>query len=356
MASLAEVIFKKILDLDEIKQDVHSRLWFTYRKNFAPIGDSSLSSDQGWGCMLRCGQMLLAEAMLRRHLGRDWLWSRVHVSPTYANILRQFQDKRSAMFSIHQIAQMGVSEGKPVGEWFGPNTVAHVLKKLTIYDEWSRLVVHVAMDNILIMDDVRQLCSTPFGPLKSSSPLPNDSQKSAWNPLILIVPLRLGLTNLNPVYFHALKEYFMLRQCCGMIGGRPNHALYFLGTVGDELLYLDPHFNQASVDLDADLPQFDDTSYHCPFLLRISVANIDPSLALSFYCGTKEEFDDLCNAFEKSLLRASDPPLFELLAQRPKGWPPFVPYRGEQIDDRSQDYHVLDGGQYDSEDEFELLT
>ena len=26
------------------------------------------------------------------------------------------------------LAQMGVSEGKPVGSWFGPNTIAQVLK------------------------------------------------------------------------------------------------------------------------------------------------------------------------------------------------------------------------------------
>lgn len=50
---------------------------------------------------------------------------------------------------------MGVSEGKPLGEWFGPNTIAQVLKKLVVYDEWSRLAVHVALDNILISDDVK---------------------------------------------------------------------------------------------------------------------------------------------------------------------------------------------------------
>lgn len=54
---------------------------------------------------------------------------------------------------------MGVSEGKPIGEWFGPNTIAQILKKLVIYDEWSNLVVHVAMDNILISNDVRMMAA-----------------------------------------------------------------------------------------------------------------------------------------------------------------------------------------------------
>lgn len=39
-----------------------------------------------------------------------------------------FEDKRSAPYSIHQIALAGVSHGKQVGEWFGPNTIAQVLK------------------------------------------------------------------------------------------------------------------------------------------------------------------------------------------------------------------------------------
>lgn len=47
---------------------------------------------------------------------------------TYLKILRRFEDKRAAAFSIHQIALMGASEGKEVGQWFGPNTIAQVLK------------------------------------------------------------------------------------------------------------------------------------------------------------------------------------------------------------------------------------
>jgi cysteine protease ATG4 len=39
-----------------------------------------------------------------------------------------FEDRRTAAYSIHQIALMGASEGKEVGQWFGPNTVTQVLK------------------------------------------------------------------------------------------------------------------------------------------------------------------------------------------------------------------------------------
>ena len=35
-------------------------------------GGSSITSDAGWGCTLRCGQMLLAEAIVQKQLGKGW--------------------------------------------------------------------------------------------------------------------------------------------------------------------------------------------------------------------------------------------------------------------------------------------
>lgn len=55
--------------LEELNSDVKSRLLFTYRRNFPPIGDSGMTSDRGWGCMLRCGQMVVAQALVNQHLG-----------------------------------------------------------------------------------------------------------------------------------------------------------------------------------------------------------------------------------------------------------------------------------------------
>jgi cysteine protease ATG4 len=44
-------------------------IWFTYRSDF-PCIKGEILSDTGWGCMIRAGQMLMAQA-LRKHRGAD---------------------------------------------------------------------------------------------------------------------------------------------------------------------------------------------------------------------------------------------------------------------------------------------
>lgn len=71
--------------------DCESRIWFTYRSNFPAIKKSSdasmtlsvrlrslgdqggFTSDTGWGCMIRSGQSLLANALAITRLGRGEL-------------------------------------------------------------------------------------------------------------------------------------------------------------------------------------------------------------------------------------------------------------------------------------------
>lgn len=40
-------------ELDLIRADVQTKLWCTYRRGFPGIGDLQLTSDKGFGCMLR---------------------------------------------------------------------------------------------------------------------------------------------------------------------------------------------------------------------------------------------------------------------------------------------------------------
>lgn len=74
--------FKHVEDLQmTIEVLFQSITWFSYRRRIErPLLGSDLYSDAGWGCMLRTGQMILFQALVRHVLGDNF----VHPSTPYA--------------------------------------------------------------------------------------------------------------------------------------------------------------------------------------------------------------------------------------------------------------------------------
>uniref|UniRef100_A0A671SXG9 Cysteine protease n=1 Tax=Sinocyclocheilus anshuiensis TaxID=1608454 RepID=A0A671SXG9_9TELE len=342
----------------ELLSDVRSRLWFTYRKKFSPIGGTGPSSDAGWGCMLRCGQMILAQALVSRRLGRDWRWdAEKHQPKEYHRILHCFLDKKDSCYSIHQMAQMGVGEGKSVGEWYGPNTVAQVLKKLALFDDWNTLAVYVSMDNTVVIEDISKcLFLIKYGSNFYRTSDHTSQRPLAWRPLLLVIPLRMGLNSINPVYIQAFKECFKMPQSCGVLGGKPNLAYYFIGFIDDELIYLDPHTTQQAVDTDSG-SAVDDQSYHCQRTPhRMKITSLDPSVALGFFCKSEEDFDSWCDLVQQELLKKRNLRMFELVEKHPSHWPPFVPPTKPEVQTTGAEFIESPDKLFESEEEFEILN
>nr|XP_058907327.1 cysteine protease ATG4A [Kogia breviceps] len=291
----------------KLLSDISARLWFTYRRKFSPIGGTGPSSDAGWGCMLRCGQMMLAQALICRHLGRDWNWAKQKEQPKeYQRILQCFLDRKDCCYSIHQMAQMGVGEGKSIGEWFGPNTVAQVLKKLALFDEWNSLAVYVSMDNTVVIEDIKKMCHT----------LPLSAETAAESPP----------ESLND------------------------------STQSDELIFLDPHTTQTFVDTENGT--VDDQTFHClqpP--QRMNILNLDPSVALGFFCKEEKDFDSWCSLVQKEILK-ENLRMFELVQKHPSHWPPFVPPAKPEVTTTGAEF--IDSTEqleeFDLEEDFEILS
>ncbi|TFK48111.1 hypothetical protein OE88DRAFT_604347 [Heliocybe sulcata] len=257
--------------------DFTSRIWLTYRSQFSPIRDSSLTalesaigevsqsprrwnawlggekgwtSDQGWGCMLRTGQSLLANALLHLLLGRDWRTppNPVHTAEyaTYVRLITWFLDSPSPLcpFSVHRMALAGKELGKDVGQWFGPSTAAGAIKTLVNSFPEANLGVAVAVDSVVYQSDVY---AASHGHLGS----PRRYARAAWGsrPVLVLVGIRLGLEGVNPIYYETIKTLYTFPQSVGIAGGRPSSSYYFVGAQADSLFYLDPHHARPTVPL-----------------------------------------------------------------------------------------------------------
>ncbi|KAF8791261.1 Cysteine protease ATG4B like protein [Argiope bruennichi] len=358
----------------QLKLDLLSRIWLTYRINFPTIPGTDYISDSGWGCMLRCGQMMMAQALVCHFLNRDW-----RVVPDqppekkhlYKMILRWFGDSLSdnSPFSLHHLVSLGENYGRKAGDWYGPTHAAQVLRDALIqakrdHSELRNVCMYVALDGIVFKQDVMDLClrpaerpmsalerdqipvsnnmdfsktnpvgqnyslssgsvsntfssigygpdSIPFSEFDESdasfidpcpsysnfSPPSFSSFESAWTSLILFVSVRLGNDKINPFYIPCLKSLLAYEHCIGIIGGRPKHALYFIGWQDDKLIHMDPHSCQPAIDMDKE--DFSEKSFHSSSIRTMSFTEMDPSCAIGFYFRKREEFEHFVEKFSE---------------------------------------------------------
>jgi hypothetical protein len=161
-------------DLSDFLADFRSRIWCTYRTGFEAIPDWGLRSDCGWGCMLRCGQMMLAQALSVHLLGRNWQLSQrmsdsgAGADTMYKKIVSWFNDTPSQPFSIHRMVCVGRELGhqKP-GGWYGPSDASTIIKLML---DRARLAIpeisiraYVAYDCTVYLDELESLATTGRG-------------------------------------------------------------------------------------------------------------------------------------------------------------------------------------------------
>ncbi|KAF2075214.1 hypothetical protein CYY_003475 [Polysphondylium violaceum] len=350
------------LFIQEFLEDFSSSvLWFTYRQGFPYIEGTSFESDRGWGCMLRSGQMLLSNLILHHVLGDQWRKSSpIKNQIVYADIIKLFLDQPSSPFSIHNIALEGQKLGKNIGEWFAPSIISQAIKNLVSKNyQKCNISVFISEDGSLYIDQLLNISTKQKSNNNNNNQECNleerfktdinlnaqhktteqsSTEKEYWEPLLILIPTRLGLEGLNSVYHSSLLEIFKFPQNLGVVGGKPRASLYFVAAQDDNLFYLDPHTVQNNIpestltlDLNQQQPnqqqqqqqppsqlpyQHPLSTFFCTSPKRTHVSEVDPSLVVAFFCNSYNDFMDFVERSKKMQTQFENP-IFSIFDNEP---------------------------------------
>jgi len=189
--------------------------------------------------------------------------------------------ERNGVFSIGNVAEVGLKYGMKPGEWYGPVTMIQILEELNSkYKPFPDLNIISFPESIIYIEKLRELITPTF------------------TPLILFVSFRLGLKKINPEYFDSIIKVMGMKGFMGIAGAQDDSALYFVGYQDKNLIYLDPHVTQKAVKAVSNL-WVDHMTYHCPSTLALPLNKLNTCFSIGnliykkkgFYLRTKEDYD-----------------------------------------------------------------
>eukprot|EP00808_Paulinella_micropora_P015015 g2273.t1 len=202
------------------------------------------------------------------------------------------------------------------------------------------------------------------GPENATAAASEDESKPAWSfddpawrsnfkPVLLLVPVRLGVTHIHKQYLNALLKCFRWPQSVGAMGGKPRRSLYFFGVQGTRLLFLDPHtvqYNPENFSATQDSPDHSVwQSFHPQTIHVLEATALDPSLTLAFYCRSPEDFEDFWRRAKK-LSEGKLASAFQVAEKMPT-----MTYNGDLGGDLNDEGHLSDGDVSREEEDFILL-
>ena len=321
-------------DDDEIIYKLGKILLFTYGKNFPKLTDfknqKSYTSDTNWGCMIRCGQMILSRGIYRV-LKSKKINTKDAIYYTYSlfndhpivqrNLHKYFHGMLNKFykltkendgetnnkkikeffppFSIKTICDFGELNERAAGEWFSDVIMTYIFKNISEYYElFNNPELNLKIMNFQSSIEIQEILNNCFIEKKYEKGNEkyirlNDKTYYFDKMGIIFVNVRIGLDEIPKEYFKGIKELFNLKECIGIIGGKTRLAYYFIGYNDEEdsLLYLDPHL---TIENDKVINTNNILSKH--ILKKVSLlnmSNMSTGFTIGFCFRTYEEFLNL---------------------------------------------------------------
>ena len=326
----------------DINNSIFSFIYMSYRSgffnmNYLGIGDCT--SDSGWGCMLRCCQMMLSRGFiklkLKENLNNSEKNNKIIIDNSKNNIINikkeilnlfydgklPYNKVRSNLYLTHffqlyqQLADINGFETN-ISEIIPPYsiyTLCYLGNCKGIYTSDIRMIKCFLKINELLFDSLIMIHfengHVSKKDLIEKFLLINNIKKDfefnniyKYNkkdykfnkPGLIFISFRLGLQNLDESYYNIIPLIFSkIHNNIGFVSGKKNRAYYFIGCNGDgKIIFVDPHFNQKVEDNDKLL------SYNIQDLFLLNIKELSGELTLGIAISNLDDFKILMNDLE----------------------------------------------------------
>ena len=261
----------------------------SYRTNFInlkTVGCGNYTSDCGWGCMIRCSQMLLSKVLIEKKIfdlkQNNKIINNNKLKKIRKEVLYLFNDNYLSIEETKNLSDYKLfweyykeivkknPEYKSIAKIIPPYSI-HILSKLGYCDgkftsDMNMINVFININEDLFNDiNIISFCVGIINTKKLFNMFCenynghnnlNNSELINYNGNnyifkkggIIFISFRFGTDLLDPKYYEFIPLLFSkFRNNFGIIGGNRKRGYYFVGVQGNKkLISADPHFSQKT--------------------------------------------------------------------------------------------------------------
>jgi hypothetical protein len=318
--------------LIDINNSLFCFLYMSYRSGFFNmkyLGIGDCTSDSGWGCMLRCCQMMLSRGLAKIRL-KEYFKNNENskniIFDIQKNVITKIKQELLGLFFDGKINYNQIRSNLYLAHFFqlyqeladikGVDTnIYEIIPPYSIhtlcylgnfkgeYTSDVRIIKYFLEINNLLFDSLnmvhfengyvkkRELIEYLFILDNKKNNFTNvykfDGKEYMFEkPGLVFISFRLGLQNLDESYYNIITLIFSkIHNNIGFVSGKKNRAYYFIGSNGDgRLIFVDPHFCQKVEEKDNLL------SYNIPELYLLNVNELSSELTVGIAIFDKNDF------------------------------------------------------------------
>ena len=328
-------------------------LYMSYRNNFTNFNIKDLgnvTSDSGWGCTIRSCQMMLSKGLYEifsnSDMNKEKLLIKImmicsdnvlnkndiitNLSDTkynecfnefdnlienYFNKIYNFVKERiekknikfsekylkfTAPFSILNLCKLGncvckfTSSNNMVKSFIEINQQLFDNKIGIVYYELGYIIKNTVYETFF--EKVKDNNNDDKNIVKF-----NDNYYKFYKKGFIFISLRLGLSNLEDIFYDKIPKFFSIRNNIGFVGGKDKQAFYCIGCYNKndskkyKVIYVNPHYNQDSI---SKFKKFD-KSYFVTYLYKLNVKKLSSSFLLGVFIKNVEDVNNFFEDVEK---------------------------------------------------------